>query len=579
MRRAIFQQASVIGDHLLIEKTISTAAFDAMRQKQWSEAASLYWLITEAPETGIERLRIDALLWGAYAESQTTVGDRSDQLRQAKEAIARLKDREMADAAMHDENLVEGLITAKRDPKASIPRLSAFIDYSDQHGKSFFVPEALLERSRAARAIGDSKLANSDLTRAVGIVEARRQQVATVALRDAFSGTSTEIYEELVDLQQSTGNINGAFDTLERARARAILDRITLSIALPIPLADLVREMAPRQTLVAYVALPQRMLIFILQSREFHCISLPIRRSQIEAATGDLLRAIHADQTLTIVQRSTEIYRWLIDPLAPYLDHTETLVIVPDDTLSPVPFSILRSNDGQYLVEQIEILTVPSASVFNRTEHRAPKAKRTIAAIGNPAFDRQALPSLELLPQAGAEASTIVRGYHAGSAIVGKAATIDRFFSETRKADVLHMATHALINTQDPWMSALVLAPGPRDSGLLYLNQIAGASFQNLDVAILTGCRTGVSASGAGAVRSLATAFLMGGARTVVGTLWDVDDSTTRAFSSRFHDELRAGATPAVALRRTQLSLLRARNPSLRQPRTWAAFQLLGSAR
>jgi CHAT domain-containing protein len=580
MRRTIFQQASAIGDHLLIEKTISTAAFDAMRQKQWSEAGSLYRLITEAPEAGIERLRIDALLWGAYAESQAAFRDRSaDQLRQAKEAIARLKDREMADAALHDENLVEGLITAKRDPKASISCLSAFIDYSDRHGKSFFVPEALLERSRAARAIGDSKLANSDLTRAVGIVEARRQQVVTVALRDTFSGTSTEIYDDLVDVQQSTGDVNGAFDTLERARARAILDRITSSIAIPIPLADLTREIKPGQTLVAYASLPQRLLIFVLRLGEFHCISQPIQRAQIEAAKSDLLRAIHVDQTSIIIQRSTEIYRWLIDPLAPYLAHSETLVIVPDVTLSSIPFSSLRSKDGQYLVEQIEILKAPSASVFNRTEHRTPQPKRTITAIGNPAFDRQALPSLELLPQAGAEASTVVRGYRAGSAIVGKAATIDRFFSETKKADVLHLATHALINAQDPWMSALVLAPGPRDSGLLYLNQIAGASFQNLDVAILAGCRTGVSASGAGAVRSLATAFLMGGARTVVGTLWDVDDLTTRAFSSRFHEELRAGAAPALALRRTQLSLLRDRSSSLRQPRTWAAFELLGSAR
>jgi len=580
IRRTIFQSASATGDHLLIEKTISTAAFNAMRQKHWNEAASLYRLITEEPETGIERLRIDALLWGTYAESQAGMRDRSiDQLRLAKQAIARLSDREMADAAMHDANLIEGLVTAKRAPKISIQYLSAFIDYSDLHGKSFFVPEALLERSRAARAIGDSRLAKSDLTRAVGIVESRRQQVATVALRDTFSGTATEIYDELIDLQQRSGDIRGAFDTLEDARARAILDRITSSLATPIPLADLGRQMTSGLTLVSYASLPQRLLIFVLQSGELHCLSIPVRRQQIEAEISEFLFAIHSDQGPTIIRRSAELYRWLIGPLDPYLTHSSALVVVPDDTLSSVPFSALRSQTSRYLVERIPLLTAPSASVFNRTEHRSPLQRRTIVAIGNPAFDRDTLPSLEPLPQAEAEASSIIRGYQEGSAITGKAATTDRFFAETKKTEVIHLATHALINAQDPWMSALVLAPGPRDSGFLYLNQIAEASFPNLDLVILAGCRTGVSASGSGAVRSLATAFLTGGARTVVGTLWDVDDSTTHAFSGRFHQELRAGATPAVALRHTQLALLRSGSPSLQQPRTWAAFELLGSAR
>jgi CHAT domain-containing protein len=225
------------------------------------------------------------------------------------------------------------------------------------------------------------------------------------------------------------------------------------------------------------------------------------------------------------------------------------------------------------------VLTSPSASVFNRTERRTPLARQTIVAVGNPAFDQAAFPTLENLPQAGAEASTIIRGYRTGQALTGSTATIERFFAEAKKADVLHLATHALINAGDPWMSALVMAPSGSDSGLLYLNRIAAASFQGLDTVVLAGCRTGVSASGSGSVRSLATAFLTGGARTVVGTLWDVDDSTSRAFSRRFHEELRSGAAPALALRRTQLALSSSRDRELQKPRTWAAFELLGSAR
>src|SRR5262249_37296080 len=56
---------------------------------------------------------------------------------------------------------------------------------------------------------------------------------------------------------------------------------------------------------------------------------------------------------------------------------------------------------------------------------------------------------------------------------------------------------------------------------------------------------------------TLATAFLAAGACSVIGTRWPVDDDTAAALSLRLHYHLQLGRSPAEALRRAQLDLLR----------------------
>ena len=65
------------------------------------------------------------------------------------------------------------------------------------------------------------------------------------------------------------------------------------------------------------------------------------------------------------------------------------------------------------------------------------------------------------------------------------------------------------------------------------------------------------------------------GARAVAGTLWEVDDDVAAVFFLRFHEHLRAGLSPALALRTTQLEMIHAADPRLQHPATWAPVELL----
>ena len=77
---------------------------------------------------------------------------------------------------------------------------------------------------------------------------------------------------------------------------------------------------------------------------------------------------------------------------------------------------------------------------------------------------------------------------------------------------------------------------------------------------------------------SLARAFLAAGARSVVGTLWEIDDDTASRLFRRMHQQIRAGQSPAAALRAAQTALVHDPDARLRHPSTWAPVEILGKA-
>ncbi|MCA1732557.1 MAG: CHAT domain-containing protein, partial [Acidobacteria bacterium] len=92
---------------------------------------------------------------------------------------------------------------------------------------------------------------------------------------------------------------------------------------------------------------------------------------------------------------------------------------------------------------------------------------------------------------------------------------------------------------------------------------------------VLNSCETAVGrASAAEGMQSLARAFQLAGARTVVGTIWPVEDRVSRRFALALYDGLAAGATVGDAVRRAQLAL--ARDEPYSSARQWAGFSVLG---
>ena len=113
---------------------------------------------------------------------------------------------------------------------------------------------------------------------------------------------------------------------------------------------------------------------------------------------------------------------------------------------------------------------------------------------------------------------------------------IERLEAGSPGAGMMHVASHGIFQEQDPYFSALSL--GARS---LLAHDIARMTL-DLDLATLSGCETGRRRRiGGEEPFGLAHAFLCAGTRSVLGSLWDVEDRATLAFVTSFYEELAAG--------------------------------------
>jgi CHAT domain-containing protein len=216
----------------------------------------------------------------------------------------------------------------------------------------------------------------------------------------------------------------------------------------------------------------------------------------------------------------------------------------------------------------------------------------TLVGVGNPIVgggraassrpaDLTRLDLLAPLPSTGEEARGLARLFGRDASILegthATRAALEQ--SGIGRAGIVHSATHGLIDEEHPERSGLVLtADPPRDDGLLQVRQIYGL---RLDAALVTlsagDTALGRNLTGEGMI-GLTRAFFYAGARSVVASLWDVEDTATAYLMQLFYARLRAGEPIDQALQQAKLTLLRAGGTQSR-PFYWAAFVVSGEAR
>jgi CHAT domain-containing protein len=163
--------------------------------------------------------------------------------------------------------------------------------------------------------------------------------------------------------------------------------------------------------------------------------------------------------------------------------------------------------------------------------------------------------------------------------LVGSAATEKGFRSALRGDRVIHVASHGSYNLQNPLFSRIAVgaavSQSPINDGRLEVHEILGLTTRS-PLVFLSGCETagsGTAAFGGGANEvSLAHAFLIAGAGTVVATRWMIDDATAAQIGGSFYRGLKSGNSPGQALAIAQRQALRNRKNL-----TWAAYSVFGA--
>ena len=273
----------------------------------------------------------------------------------------------------------------------------------------------------------------------------------------------------------------------------------------------------------------------------------------------------------------------LIAPLAEGLGEAEGLVVVPDRFLHLLPFAALRDGEsGEYLIERWSLRVAPSASVFLSALERVRPVpeRRGVLVLADPELAAEDAADLGALPRAAEEARKVAALYPRRELLSGNQASKVRLFEEVVRFSVLHVASHARHRPEAPLMSALPLSDGGvAGAGTLYAHELYGRDWSQVELVVLSACRTAGTVSGSGreGPAGLLRAFLAAGVPRVVAAAWDVPDRAALELMVRFHEGLAAGEGPAEALQKTQVEMLRHEEERFRTPAVWANFQLYGA--
>jgi CHAT domain-containing protein len=459
--------------------------------------------------------------------------------------------------------------------------ISTAIVWATHRRDRFRLPNLFAKRAEARLSAGDLDSAASDLAAAIHESEQQRSEIDEEPFRVSYLDQNRPLYDQMIALQMQRMRPELAFEFAERVRARYLMERTRSGTVKPlvIPLRALTARMAPKTTLVEFAVLADHTIVWLIGRGDFEVVELPLGRAALEREVSQLRGHLGGGQKAALNRSIEVLSRDLLPRVLAHLPVGGRLVIVPDECLYFIPFSLLRHPvSGRYLIEEAILSYAPSAALYLQAldlERQKSEPPNSVLVLANPELDPAAFPSLRPLPGAVTEAANIAALYPVADVLSGRAATRAAFLASAPQYEIVHIAAHALPNFEYPLLSVLPLAPSAGEGNALYAHEIEHLDLHHTRLVVLGACSTALGRlSPSEGVFSFARSFLVAGVPAVIASLWSIDDRATESLLSEFHRRLRSGEDMAAALREAQLQFLYG-NQAGESP-TWAAFQIIG---
>jgi CHAT domain-containing protein/tetratricopeptide (TPR) repeat protein len=510
-----------------------------------------------------------------------------------------------------------------------------------QNPNSDYAIQALqaAERSRARSMLENLALAEADFIKDADAEIVRREKEIRVLLNakadkltdllsqngekseiDKISGEINELEHELEEIKANLKQNSPVYSAIKNPAPfdaeefqREILDENTLLLEFSFGKEESYLWLIGKMEISSYVLPPREQIEQKIQTLRELLAAREIKQGEeIEAFQARVVKAEN-----DYLQISLELSRELFGQIADKFGE-KRLIIVPDGKLNYFPVSALplpNAETNEPILLSNEVIYEPSAStlsilakmrnqtaasknllvfsdpVFSETDSRFLNAN---AQAANPGAETaltekfrfaESLNSLVRLTASKTEADSIIEilGRSKSDAFSGFSANREQLLNApTSDYKILHFATHGLINEERPELSGIVLSRfaenGQKLDEFVRLHDIYGMNL-NADLVVLSACETGIGKQVRGeGLMSLNNAFLQTGAKSVMSSLWKVEDAATLELMKNFYASLAGeNVTPSKALQKAQIKMWQ--SGQYKSPFYWAAFTVQGDFR
>ena len=457
------------------------------------------------------------------------------------------------------ENLVELYLARESTPET---REEAWICMEQAKSRSLLELIASGAKSQASDQPGDT----SPLLKVTALREKLNWHYHRIEVEELAQVPASS--NRLAELTQLATRVEKELVRLSRELAAERPQDRSDDAAAPISL-ELTREaLGPDTTLIEYFRTRDKILAVVITERDLDVVEVTTASRIAESL--DMLRFQFMKPRLGLAyvrrfQRSLldatqarlhDLYQELLGPVRDKLKGKH-LIVVPHHSLHRVPFHALFDGDA-YLADSFSISYAPSASIYVQCRRRPSSLKKTSLILGIPSPDAPQIADEVRLVEAVAPNPKVFVGPEASEAVLRE---------HGPQSSLIHIATHGLFREDSPMFSRIRLGDTFLTPYDLYRLALP------VDQITLSCCSTGLNVVNAGdEVMGLTRGLLCAGAKSLLLSLWDVNDTSTAEFMNVFYSRFFSGQTRALAFQGA-IQDLRQLYP---HPYYWAPFVLVG---
>ena len=348
----------------------------------------------------------------------------------------------------------------------------------------------------------------------------------------------------------------------------------------------LLNSAARKHATISFLVLPDRVLVVLRRRYHVDFAVSPVSRISLQ----DLVARWHRIMSEGISTGGEEIVhsRQIGEQLANHLQlsailrglprHITSLTFIPDDVLHGFPFAALVY-EREYLLEKFAI------TIGFEHDARQSHSVRLTHPVALLVGVSTGTPDVPPLPGARREVEQVRQWLSRFSirvhTLVDEAADKSTIFQEMAESCFVHLACHGVFLPDAPDKSGLILIPRPQTTETLSLCELGGLNLKMIQHVTLSSCWGADNFILPGRrLVSLPETLWRGGAESILGCLWRVDDDFSAVFVRRFYTYLETMPRDQ-ALQQTQIDCLRGRLSNLgkgwEHPIYWSGYRLYGN--